>query len=413
MVAAAAVVATGVVVVPSPAGATVAPSLSVSVGTGPVGSVVTVTFSSTADDGCGPVEFGPEKAGSSGTLLPYIGSTGSQRFVIPGVLGSPNAPPGASVTAGHYMFSLSCNTSNQVGFGITVSVPFTVTTPLPSRFVGIAPTPDGNGYWLAQAGGGVFSYGDAHFYGSLPGEGVVPSAPIVGIAATPDGKGYWLVGADGGVFSFGDAEFHGSLPGQQVIPTAPYLALTSDTIVGITADPAGGGYWLLGEDGGVFSFGDAPFLGSAPQPDDLATGLSDEPFVGLGATADGGGYYEAGILGAAIGFGDIHNTGNGQMSIGDVALGSLVSGVAVTPTGDGAWFVAGDGGVFAVEAPGGSPPPFLGSLPGEGIRPAAPIVGIAATHDGSGYWLVGADGGVFSFGDAGFFGSAGGSGLPW
>jgi len=34
--------------------------------------------------------------------------------------------------------------------------------------------------------------------------------PIVGIAATPDGQGYWLVASDGGVFSFGDAAFHGS-----------------------------------------------------------------------------------------------------------------------------------------------------------------------------------------------------------
>ena len=34
--------------------------------------------------------------------------------------------------------------------------------------------------------------------------------PIVGMAATPDGKGYWLVGKDGGVFAFGDAHFYGS-----------------------------------------------------------------------------------------------------------------------------------------------------------------------------------------------------------
>jgi hypothetical protein len=34
--------------------------------------------------------------------------------------------------------------------------------------------------------------------------------PIVGMAATPDGQGYWLVAADGGIFSFGDAYFRGS-----------------------------------------------------------------------------------------------------------------------------------------------------------------------------------------------------------
>jgi hypothetical protein len=29
----------------------------------------------------------------------------------------------------------------------------------------------------------------------------------------PDGKGYWLASANGGVFSFGDAGFHGSAAG--------------------------------------------------------------------------------------------------------------------------------------------------------------------------------------------------------
>jgi hypothetical protein len=31
--------------------------------------------------------------------------------------------------------------------------------------------------------------------------------PIVGIAASPTGKGYWLSDAAGGVFSFGDADY--------------------------------------------------------------------------------------------------------------------------------------------------------------------------------------------------------------
>jgi hypothetical protein len=33
-------------------------------------------------------------------------------------------------------------------------------------------------------------------------------------------------------------------------------------VIGVTATPDGGGYWLQGKDGGIFSFGDAPFLGS-------------------------------------------------------------------------------------------------------------------------------------------------------
>jgi hypothetical protein len=58
------------------------------------------------------------------------------------------------------------------------------------------------------ADGGVFTYGDAPFYGSMGA--VHLNKPIVGMATTPDGKGYWLVAADGGVFTFGDARFYGA-----------------------------------------------------------------------------------------------------------------------------------------------------------------------------------------------------------
>ena len=30
------------------------------------------------------------------------------------------------------------------------------------------------------------------------------------MASAPGGKGYWLVAADGGIFSFGNAHFYGS-----------------------------------------------------------------------------------------------------------------------------------------------------------------------------------------------------------
>ncbi|MHB1762353.1 MAG: hypothetical protein ACYCS4_06355, partial [Acidimicrobiales bacterium] len=63
---------------------------------------------------------------------------------------------------------------------------------------------------LVGSNGGVFSFGDAGFYGSLGTLQVTPSSPVVGMAATPDGRGYWLVGSDGGVFAF-DSKFYGSM----------------------------------------------------------------------------------------------------------------------------------------------------------------------------------------------------------
>ena len=122
---------------------------------------------------------------------------------------------------------------------------------LTAPIVGIAATPDGNGYWEVGADGGVFAFGDAGFYGSMGGKPL--NKPIVGMAATPDGKGYWLVASDGGVFAFGDARYSGSMGGRTL--NAP--------MVGIAANPDGTGYWTVASDGGVFAFGDAPYFGSA------------------------------------------------------------------------------------------------------------------------------------------------------
>ena len=33
------------------------------------------------------------------------------------------------------------------------------------------------------------------------------------MAPTSDGKGYWQVASDGGIFTFGDAKYQGSVPG--------------------------------------------------------------------------------------------------------------------------------------------------------------------------------------------------------
>ena len=48
---------------------------------------------------------------------------------------------------------------------------------------------------------------------------------IVGATTTPNRRGYWMVGADGGIFSFGDAKFHGSLGGKRL--NAPINGMAS------------------------------------------------------------------------------------------------------------------------------------------------------------------------------------------
>jgi hypothetical protein len=56
------------------------------------------------------------------------------------------------------------------------------------------------------------------------------------MAATPDGAGYWEVASDGGIFSFGDAVFFGSRAGQG-----------SDDFFAIVPTPGSGGYLLTGQ----------------------------------------------------------------------------------------------------------------------------------------------------------------------
>ena len=46
--------------------------------------------------------------------------------------------------------------------------------------------------------------------------------------------------------------------------------------------------------------------------------------------------------------------------------------------------------------------------PAGGLQLNAPDVGMSATPSGSGYWIVASDGGIFNYGNAGFFGSTGG-----
>lgn len=316
------------------------------------------------------------------------GASWSSHFAIPAYLPE-SRTSGSRVTPGTYEFVNSCLNAPAAVAMITVSSSFAA-----SRFVAMSPVRLGGGYWLAQAGGGVFSYGTATFAGSLPGLGVVPAAPIVGMASTFDGKGYWLVSSDGGVYAFGDARYLGSLPGLGVVPTAP--------IVGIAAAATGNGYWLLGADGGVFAFG-VPYFGSAN-----GGGFAAEPFSSISAyAAPTLGYVVASQYDDSI----VAFSGSGARLLRGptVVAGQVDAFIGISaqgPVGPAAWTVQTNGGVYTYQGGGGVPSAFYGSLPGEHVVPAAPVSAVAATPDGRGYWLLGGDGGVFCFGDAGFFGSA-------
>ena len=245
----------------------------------------------------------------------------------------------------------------------------------PKVFTGMAPTPDGNGYWIVDNQGDVYPEGDAVNHGSMTGQHL--NAPIAHIVATPDGGGYWMVAADGGIFTFGDAPFYGSMGGQHL--NAP--------VVGLEPTPDGHGYWLVASDGGVFSFGDARFQGS------MGGRHLNKPIVGIAADPATGGYWEVATDGGIFSF-------NAPFfgSTGNIHLNQPINGMAAMPDGLGYRFVASDGGIFDE-----GDAQFAGSMGGAHLN--AQIVGMAATPDGKGYWMVASDGGIFSF-NAPFEGSA-------
>ncbi len=254
-----------------------------------------------------------------------------------------------------------------------------------NRAVAIAANQAGTGYWVATPNGEIRASGEQ---GSLPnnppnnqalnygGMTNVPlNAPIVGLTPTADGEGYWLLGADGGVFSFSDAQFYGSTGSLQL--DAPVVAMA--------ATPDGGGYWFVASDGGVFAYGDAVFYGS------MGGKHLNAPIVGMAVDQATGGYWLVASDGGIFSFNaPFHG------STGSLALNSPIVGMEASPDGSGYRLAASDGGVFSYNLP------FAGSYAGQGPHPMVGIAGQGST----GYWLLDNCGGVYSFGSAQLYGSA-------
>ena len=193
--------------------------------------------------------------------------------------------------------------------------------------VGSAPTPSG-GVWLAYSDGSVSAHG-VEWHGDMAG--VTLTEPITGIAPAPAGTGYWLLGTDGGVFAFGDAPFEGSPAGEGLVHPAVDLAITS----------SGAGYWVVASNGEVYAYGDAPYLGG---PNTIPGGLH-------------------------------------------------APATSITAGEDGYWVIAIDGGVFAYDEA------FRGSLPS--VLPSVSLpdaTRIRVATSGSGYYITTHDGIVYEFG---------------
>jgi peptidoglycan hydrolase-like protein with peptidoglycan-binding domain len=294
--------------------------------------------------------------GAAGVLAAFGAATGA--VPASAAPSAPRAAAGFSAAA----TNVTVQIGQPVAFGDAPSLGSMAGKRLNHPIVGIASTPDGNGYWLVASDGGIFNYGSARYYGSSGN--IHLNSPIVGMAAAPDGKGYWLVAKDGGIFNYGSAHYYGS---------AGNIHLTSP-IIGMAVAPGGTGYWIVAADGGIFAYGTAKFKGSTG-------GMHlNKPIVGMAASGNGEGYWLVASDGGIFAFGSARFHG----SAGDIRLNSPIVGMAAAPGGTGYWLVASDGGVFTYGFA-----KYRGALDGAAVAAAkAEVTSLVPTPDGEGYWLL-------------------------
>jgi len=186
---------------------------------------------------------------------------------------------------------------------------FTLDAPI----VAAASTTTGAGYWLLGADGGVFSFGDAQFQGSLrsPDQALATAEDLtevqgilellryngevraVDIVAVNESSGYWIVLANGRSIEFGGA-------GRVVQPPVELAAAA----VQLVPNPAGEGMWLLAADGGIFGLLGAPYFGSVP-----GLGVASQHSIAMMPSPAGDGYGIVDATGAIVGFGRFESRG--------------------------------------------------------------------------------------------------------
>jgi hypothetical protein len=131
--------------------------------------------------------------------------------------------------------------------------------------------------------------------------------------AGPGGAGYLLVASDGGIFSFGSAPFYGSLGGVPI----------KNPIVAVAATPTFNGYWFTSSAGLVSNFGQASYYGSAPTPlFRPVVGMAEAPGTG----AFFGSSYPSGSYGYDISTFQCNNEPTTDHAIGIVQVDGASSG---------------------------------------------------------------------------------------
>ncbi len=259
----------------------------------------------------GAVALAPQSSSwTAGTLYPSIGGPSSVSVAgqnCNNVGSAAEAVVSSDLELDQYVFTSGSSPIQSIALQIDCT---TATTDISGTIAyNIVPTNPSSGYYIYGQQGEITGFGNDNYLVYLDGAQYYNlNAPIVGMAATPDGGGYWMVGSDGGVYASGDAGFYGSTGSLHL----------NKPVVGMAATPDGKGYWFVASDGGIFAYGDAGFYGS--------TGSIhlNEPIVGMASTPDGHGYWFAASDGGVFNYGDAPFDGSlGGTGVTDAAGMSL------------------------------------------------------------------------------------------
>ena len=207
-----------------------------------------------------------------------------------------------------------------------------------------------------------------------PARALDSHAPLIGGESTSDATGYWLLGRDGGIFSYGGAHFYGSTGAIQLNKPVNGMRRTADN----------GGYWLVADDGGIFSVRRRPFLRLdgwlAPQPARARHGThrQRQRLLALRFRRRHLQLRRRALLRLAR-----RNTNSRHRSCRCNA----------PPTGHGYWMMTADG-----PSSRSATPSTVGDI--GGCTNYGGAAALLATPDGRGYWIATGNGAIVPFGDA-------------
>lgn len=319
------------------------------------GTKLRITFRNHAQTWLGPWYFRcgirEVEAGGPEAPPPSVGTSESGQSTNPWTFGFASNPVGEG-------YLVVDESGDIFAFGDSREYAQTNDAPQDGWAVAIEYTPTALGYYVLLDNGRVKTYGDAVWQGDASATG---HRDFFDMALTNTGDGYYLLRRTGPVYAYGDATYYGDA----TEPTANGQAIYIGT--GMDTHPTLDGYWVMNGDGEVTAFGSLPDYGGIVGRSGLST---NEWCRAIRSNIDGSGYYILTGTGKVLGFGSAET------------------------------YSIGVGTPVPVDDP---------EDPLDNFEALTYDMGISKT--GEGYYVLRAGGQVFTYGDAQYFGNAGGTGI--